>query len=251
MTPLPKAFLTRPLSHRGLHDRADGRPENSLAAFRAAIARGYGIELDLQLSRDGQAIVFHDYELERLTGRKGLVRNNSAEILSQVILIGGDEGIPSLPQVLKLVDGQVPLLIELKDQHGQMGDTGGQLERAVAQTIQGYAGPVAVMSFNPHMVRHLKSVAPKCPRGLVTCGWTGADWPELDDETRDVLRPIPDYETVDAVFVSHDIKDLKNERLKEIKASGGTIFCWTVRSVEAEERARRVADNITFEAYLP
>ena len=129
MRPLPASFLSRPLAHRALHDVQDGRPENSLAAIRAAISAGYGIEIDLQLSKDGQAMVFHDYGLQRLTQEKGAVRQRTAAELSQIHLIGGDEGIPTFAEVLALVDGRVPLLVEFKDQDGAMGTGIGQLEQ--------------------------------------------------------------------------------------------------------------------------
>ena len=251
MTALPEVFFRLPLAHRGLHDVTDGRPENSRAAIRAAIGAGYGIEIDLQLSRDGRAMVFHDYDLYRLTGVKGPVRQRDAVELGQIPLLGGDEGIPDLAEVLALVAGRTPLLVELKDQHGQMGETDGTLERATVDCLAGYTGPVAVMSFNPHMVARLASLAPDMPRGLVTCGYTAEDWPLLRAETRARLRDIPDYGPTGSVFVSHDIDDLDNPRLADLKAEGAGILCWTVRSPQAEAEARKTADNITFEGYLP
>ena len=131
--PLPDAFLGPPIAHRALHDVSAGRPENSLSAVQAAIAVGYGIEIDLQLTADGAAMVFHDYGLKRLTGRDGTVRQRTAADLSAIPLAGGDgETIPTLAEVLDRVAGQVPLLIELKDQDGAMGDRIGPLEAATA-----------------------------------------------------------------------------------------------------------------------
>lgn len=251
MSSLPEGFHRVPLAHRGLHDVADGRPENSRAGIAAAITAGYGIEIDLQLSRDGQAMVFHDYDLKRLTAAAGPVRQRTAEELGAIALRGGAEGIPDFAGILAHVAGRVPLLVELKDQEGRMGPTDGSLERAAAACLAGYAGPVAVMSFNPHMIARMADLAPQVPRGLVTCGYTAADWPMLPEGVRDRLRAIPDYATTGSVFVSHDIADLERPRLAELRAEGTTLLCWTVRSPEAEARARRVADNITFERYLP
>ena len=135
MTDLPTSFLRLPFAHRALHDIANGRPENSRAAVRAAMAAGYGIEIDLQLSRDGQAMVFHDYHLGRLTKEQGPIQQRDAEALRAIRLIGGDEGIPTFAEILDLVAGQVPLLVELKDQHGQMGETDGRLEQAVVDEL--------------------------------------------------------------------------------------------------------------------
>ena len=250
MTGMTADFRRLPIAHRALHDVADGRPENSRAAIRAALAAGYGIEIDLQLSRDGQAMVFHDYDLTRLTGVSGPIQQRDAAELRAIGLIGGDEGIPTLAEVLALVDGRVPMLIELKDQHGQMGVTDGRLEQAVAQELQGYAGPAALMSFNPNSVVELAARIPQVPRGLVTEHYPEADWPLLKPEVRAHLRRIPDYDRAGASFVSHSIKDLTNPRIAELKAQGADIYCWTVRSRAEEQEARKVADNITFEKYL-
>lgn len=251
MSALPADFRRLPLAHRGLHDVTHGRPENSRAGLSAAIAVGYGIEIDLQLSRDDRAMVFHDYDLDRLTAAKGPVRQRDAADLVRIPLLGGDEGIPDLPEILNLVAGRVPLLIELKDQHGQMGESCGTLEAATAAALTRYDGPVAVMSFNPHMVARMLSLAPNIPRGIVTCGYTAEDWPLLRADTRDRLRDIPDYDATSASFISHDIGDLDRERLDVLLTDGAAILCWTVRSPQAETAARRRADNITFEGYLP
>lgn len=243
-------FLTVPLAHRALHDVTDGRPENSRAAIRAAMDAGYGIEIDLQLSADGQAMVFHDYTLDRLTHDRGRVRAQTAAELGAVMLAGGDEGIPTFAEVLELVAGRVPLLVELKDQDGVMGDNLGPLEEASAAPVVGYAGPLAFMSFNPNSVARLAALAPDVPRGIVTDAYGAEDWALLPEQTRAHLREIPDFDRVGACFISHGVKDLHRTRVAEIKASGAPILCWTVRSPEQEAEARKVADNITFEGYL-
>lgn len=250
MSALSEAFRHLPIAHRALHDAGQGRPENSRAAIRAAMAAGYGIEIDLQATRDGRAMVFHDYDLGRLTPETGPLRARDAAELSQIPLKGGDEGIPELSEVLTLVGGRVPLLIELKDQHGQMGTTDGVLEEATAGALESYAGPVALMSFNPEMIVRMAALAPDVPRGLVTCAYTADDWPHLRDETRARLRDIPDYDRAGASFVSHDVTDLANPRLAALRKAGAVILCWTVRNPEVEARARAMADNITFERYL-
>ncbi|MGR3518994.1 MAG: glycerophosphodiester phosphodiesterase family protein [Roseovarius sp.] len=251
MTVLPEAFLAVPLAHRGLHDLDAARPENSRAATRAAIAAGYGIEIDLQASRDGTAMVFHDYDLGRLTPETGPVRQRDAAQLARIPLKGGDEGIPDLPEILSLVAGQVPLLVELKDQHGQMGETDGALESATAAALSGYAGPVAVMSFNPHMMIAMAARAPQIPRGLVTGAFAAENWPLLREETRARLRAIPDYDAAGACFVSHEAGDLDSPHLARVRARGGASVGWPGRRAAPPARARRVADTITFEGYLP
>jgi glycerophosphoryl diester phosphodiesterase len=240
-----------PIAHRALHDRARGRPENSRAAVAAAVARGYGIEIDVQLSADGRAIVFHDETLERLTPEHGpLAARTAAELARIPLRDGGGETIPTLTDILALVAGRVALLIEVKDQDGAMGPGVGALEAAVAGELAGHPGPVAVMSFNPHSVAALARAAPGVPRGLVTSAWAARDWPGLSRELRERLREIPDFDAVGAAFISHEAADLARPRVAELKARGAVILCWTIRSPEAEALARRIADNVTFEGYL-
>lgn len=250
MTALAKSFFEAPLAHRALHDLSLRRPENSRAAVVAAIEAGYGIEIDLQLSRDGRAMVFHDYDLGRLTGEKGPIQQRDAAALGGMGLLGGDEGIPTLAEVLALVAGRVPLLIELKDQHGQMGETDGRLEAAVAADLAGYEGDAALMSFNPHMVARFADLAPDRPRGLVTSAFRLRNWLLLRAQTRTHLRGIPDYARTGASFISHEVHDLRRPRVAELKTQGAKVLCWTVRSPEEDLVARHVADNITFEGYL-
>ncbi len=252
MNGLPKEFCRVPFAHRALHDVTDGRPENSLAAMRAAIAAGYGIEMDLQLSRDGCAMAFHDYDLRRLTAAQGPVQQRDAAELGRIPLTGGEEGIPTFAEVLELVAGRVPMLVELKDQHGQMGVTDGRLEHAAASDLQAYQGSVALMSFNPNSVMMLAELAPDIARGIVSGAYEigNKNWHPLRPDTRDRLRGIPDFEAANCSFISHEVTDLDRPRVAELKAGGATILCWTVRSAQQELEARRVADNITFEGYL-
>lgn len=250
MSALSPEFLRAPLAHRALHDVEQGRPENSRAAIEAAIAAGYGIECDVQLSNDGQAMVFHDYDLARLAEDTGPIRQRSAADLGRVTLRGSSEGIPTLAEVLELVAGRVPLLVEIKDQDGIMGANVGALEQAVARDVYDYGGPLAVMSFNPHSVQQMAIHAPQVARGLVTSAYKAEDWMLLPKGTRERLRNIPDYDTVSACFISHEVEDLDAPRVAELAQRGAHILCWTVRSKEQEAKARRVADNVTFEGYL-
>ncbi|MAM63884.1 glycerophosphodiester phosphodiesterase family protein [Maritimibacter sp. UBA3975] len=249
MTRLPDAFLGPPLAHRAYHDAGQGRPENSRAAVRAAIAAGYGIEIDVQLSRDRIAMVFHDYDLSRLTDATGPVAQRSAQELGEICLRHGGEGIPTLADVLARVDGQVPVLIEIKDQDGAMGANTGALEGSVARALAGYSGPVAVMSFNPHAVAEMARLAPGVPRGLTTCAFSAEDWPLLNATTRTLLARIPDLDRVGASFISHDARDLRSGVVADLKARNLPVLCWTIRSAEAETQAREIADNVTFEGY--
>lgn len=246
---LDPAFLSRPLAHRGYHDRTTGVIENSLAAARAAIAAGYGIECDVQLSKDGKAFVFHDYALKRLTGAAGVIGGLNAAEIAKLTLSGSTEKIPTLEDFLACVNGQVPLLIELKDQDGAMGPKVGPLEKAVAAALARYKGKVAVMSFNPHSIIAMADLAPGVARGLTTSAYRARDWAYLPEPVRRRLRGVPDYDRSVASFISHEASDLPRKRVAELKAQGAAILCWTIRSPEAEAAARQVADNITFESY--
>lgn len=242
--PLPPAFLRYPIAHRALHDRAAGRPENSRAAILAAVEAGFGIEIDLQLSSDGVAMVFHDDLLDRLTGASGPLRARTAADLGKIRLQGAADGIPTLTEVLALIAGRVPLLIEIKDQT----PFDRVLERATATALEGYLGPVAVMGFNPDSVAAMAEYAPNVPRGITTCGYAYDQW-DLPPEHCDILREIPDYDRVEASFISHEAADLARARVAELQAQGAAILCWTIRSQSAEDEARRIADNVTFEGY--
>lgn len=247
---LPAEFLSAPIAHRALHDVTQNRPENSRSAISAAIAAGYGIEIDLQLSADGQALVFHDYDMKRLTGLVGPIRQQSAAEATKIALLFGDgETIPTLPEALRLIGGQVPVLIELKDQDGGMGPDIGILEAATVAALASYVGPVAVMSFNPNSVAKLGELAPHIARGLVTESYPPNDW-SLPRATCDRLREIPDFNSSGACFISHEVQDLDRPRVAELREAGVPVLSWTIKSAAQEAKARRFADNVTFEGYL-
>lgn len=243
-------FYAKPLTHRGLHDVKAGRPENSLEAVTAAIDRGYGIEIDLQLSSDGVPMVFHDYHLGRLTDEEGPINQRTAAELVSIRLSGGGTGVPTLEQVLGLVDGHVPLLIEIKDQDGAMGTNVGPLEEATAELVRHLDWPLAVMSFNPYSVAAMAGAAHEITRGLVTSAYDPEVWTTLPRQVCDRLRDIPDYDETGSSFISHEAADLTRPRVAELKAAGAGVLCWTIRSPEQEAEARKVAGGITFEGYL-
>ncbi|MCV6598721.1 MAG: glycerophosphodiester phosphodiesterase family protein [Mangrovicoccus sp.] len=245
--PLPAGFLRRPFAHRGLHGACV--PENSRAAIRAAIAAGYGIELDLQPASDGTPMVFHDAQLARLTHARGPIAGRSAEDLAKLTLTGSDETIPSLAEILQIIQGQVPLLIELKDQSGCFGPGPETLEPAAAALLTNYSGPVAAMSFNPHMVHKLAQYAPKLPRGLTTGVFDAGKSGAMSPQSIARLNSIKDAEYVGASFVSHDHRDLASPSLQNQRAAGRAILCWTIRNPAQEAAARAHADQITFEGY--
>jgi glycerophosphoryl diester phosphodiesterase len=216
------AFLKgRRFAHRGFH--GGGIVENSRTAFLAAIARGDGIELDVQASRDGVAIVFHDYELGRLTDAQGALAARDAADLARIRLKGAEETLPSLGDVLGLVAGRVPLLIEVKSRDRRPA----RLCAAVRDALAGYAGPAAVMSFNPEVGRWFAAYAPEVVRGLVVTeedkkGLRGA-W----ERHLALWRAKPD-------FLAYDVRDLPSSFAATQRARGLPVLSWTVRS-DADE----------------
>ena len=244
-------FIDVPIAHRTLHDIKKGRPENSWEGLEAAIASGFAVEIDLQLSRDGIPVVFHDYELDRLTELSGLIADLDADELENIVLIGGKRCIPRFDTFMEYVAGRVPVLVELKDQDGALGDKITALEGAACEVLRKYKGPVAVMSFNPNMIARCAILAPGIPRGLVTDAYSEINWPKVPKARRKELAAVPHYFIVGATFVSHSYSDLHSEKLIELKKSGALIFCWTIRSEEQSKQAKKIVDSVTFEGYLP
>ena len=141
-------------------------------------------------------------------------------------------------------------MMEIKDQDGPVGPRVGPLKEAAATVLRCYEGPLAVMSFNPHPIAAMAELAPDLPRGFTTAAIRPEDWRGLTPETCVRLRDMPDYDQVDACFISHKFTDLSWPRVLEIKAQGAALLYWAITSAAAEREARSVADNVTFEGYL-
>jgi glycerophosphoryl diester phosphodiesterase len=228
------ALGARPFAHRGLH--GGGRIENSRAAFAAAIEGGFGIELDVQLSGDGVAMVFHDYQLDRLTDAGGDVAALSAAGLAAIRLRGTDEPIPTLAEVLSLIAGRTTLLIEVKSPDRHVRALCGAVDAALAS----YLGPVGVMSFNPEVGRWFARHQPERLRGLVVTengkhGRLGRIKRNLS-----LWRARPD-------FLAYDIRDLPSDVAALARFGGTPVYTWTVRTDEDRARAAVHADQIIFE----
>ena len=226
---LPTAFQAAPIAHRGLW-RGGGAPENSLAAFDAACRAGYGIELDVRLSADGESMVFHDDTLERLTASAGLVEEQTADELKALRLLGCGETIPGLAEVLGVIDGRAPLLVELKTPAGQEG----LLERRVAELLADYAGPVAVLSFNAEALAWLASHAPDLRRGL------NAATPA---QLANAERARADFLSVQLDLAGHDV--VQGWRRM------GEALAWTCRSPADLHRVSPLVENVMFEGFIP
>jgi glycerophosphoryl diester phosphodiesterase len=222
-----------PFAHRGLH--GGGRVENSRAAFLAAVEAGHGIELDVQASFDGEAIVFHDYDLARLTGSAGAVAERTAAELRALRLADSDT-IPTLADILRLVGSRVPLLIEVKSPDRHVG----RLCLAVYRALEGYGGAVGVMSFNPEVAGWFRRNAVHVPRGLVVTE-NGRKAIRGGFERRLALwRAKPD-------FLAYDIRDLPSRFAATQRRRGLPIYSWTVRSEAERARAAAHADQIRYE----
>jgi len=217
-------------AHRGLH--GGGRVENSPSAFAAAIERGLGIECDVQRSRDGQAMVFHDWELDRLTGESGPVKARDAAELRGIKLSGGNDTIPTLPQLLAQVARRVPLLIEIKSKR-EVHYT--PLCLAVRRALEGYRGPAAVMSFDPRVVRWFRDNAPHIVRGLVVTEEGHRTFSGRYRRHLSLWRGKPE-------FLAYDVRDLPSRFAIAQRRRGFPLLTWTVRSQELAERARAHAD---------
>ena len=243
------AWLTaRPIAHRGYHDRRAGIVENTLSAAAAAIAKSFAIECDLQLTVDGEAIVFHDETLDRLSQATGPVRARPLAALQAIPLRGTADRIPTLAEFLSLIADRTPLVAELKSDW--TGDR--RLEKRVAQILASYHGRVAVMSFDPESMLTMRRLAPQLPRGLTADAFTaGPDWGHLGALRRFALRHLFAAAAVRPAFVSYGIHALPAPAPLFLRWLGVDLICWTVRTPADRERARRYCDQMTFEGFDP
>jgi len=217
-------------AHRGLH--CPGTPENSLTAFSAAISGGMGIECDVQRSSDGQAMVFHDWDLDRLTDESGPVLGRTSAALSQVHLRDSNDRIPTLRDLLGLVRGRVPILIEVKSRRDHRVSS---LCLAVRRVLEGYQGAHAVMSFDPRVSTWFAKYSPQTLRGLVMSE-------ENSRTLQGQLRGHLSLWIAKPDFLAYDVRDLPSRFAAAQRARGIPVLTWTVRSAELRARAAEHAD---------
>jgi glycerophosphoryl diester phosphodiesterase len=229
------ALLRRtPFAHRGLH--GPGTPENSRAAIDAAIAAGHGVEIDVRLSRDGEAFVFHDATLERLTAATGAVEQRSASELATIRLRDSHETIPRLSDLLARVRGRVPVLIEIKSPPAHVD----ALSLAVQRALEGYRGAAGVMSFDARAVAWFRTNAPRILRGLVLSDTVASS--RFAGMAR--LRALA---ATGAQFAAFDVRDLPSRTAARWRRQGRLILAWTIRDAAAEDLARAHADQLIYE----
>ena len=231
-------LLEQDFAHRGLW--GGGVPENSLAAASAAIAMGHGIECDVRQARDGTVFVFHDAELDRLCGTPGRMADMAAREIAALRLSGSDEPIPSLAALLRLIAGRVPLLIEIKAD--RLAGTAA-LCLAVRRELEGYRGPIAIMSFNPDAPHWFASHAPRIVRGLVLTEHSGGRFGKSRDAIRRrlaVRRAKPD-------FIAYDVRFLPSALPAALRSRGLPVLTWTPRTPGDRAIAEAHADRPIFE----
>ncbi len=231
---------THTFAHRGLHGEGlhgEGLagvsiPENSSAAFAAAIQHGYGIECDVQLTADNRAMVFHDFTLDRLTAQSGALITHTADNLSQIPLTGTTDHIPTLEQFLNQISGQTPILIEIKSEKNWPVAI---LCAATAAALQNYTGPHAIMSFDPRAPAWFAKHSPNTPRGLVI----------TEEDSKGVLGNLQRHLWVrkaQAQFLAYDIRDLPSRFAAKMRKNGLPIATWTVRTAAQRATAALHAD---------
>lgn len=239
---VPEWLTRRPIAHRGLHDAT--RPENTLPAFEAALQAGYPIELDVHVLPDGEVIVFHDDDLSRATGSKRGLLEEDRQSIRRHRVFGSDAGIPSLREVLALVQGKVPLLIELKAPQQVEGS-----EQAVFASLVGYAGPFALQSFNPWCLSWFRKHA----RHIV-CGQLGG--PLRDEGLRRFDRLASQRLLTLAVsraqFLNYDLRALPDFWVSTVlRATRLPLLCWTVRDEADKKKAEGLGINYVFDHIRP
>ena len=227
-------------AHRGLHGPLTGHIENSLLAFQAANKLGHGFELDVLLSKDNKAMVFHDVSLKRLTGKSGNIQDLTAEQLSKITLTGSNDVILSLKEVLLNIDPNYPILVEIKGDQRQWDN----IAQAVFNDIKDYSGPIAIMSFYPAIVAWFQTHAPHILRGLVATSLNDGEMPaEFFSETTQISF----IDSLKVDFIAYDIKALPNDVTEYCQDNNTPVLTWTVRTDELRQKALAYTDNSIYE----
>ena len=232
-------------AHRGLHDGE--KAENSMSAFRAAKEQGFGIELDVRLSKDGELVVFHDENLTRMTGIEGKVIDYTAEELSNMSLAGTDDGIPTFRQLLELIDGAVPLLVEIKMSPSESG-----VAEKFLEVIEGYKGDYIVESFNPFALKVVKEARPDVMRGFLSSLYMKSEKYKGKLLYRLLQNLLLNF-IMRPDFIAYDKEGYSVPNLRFIRrVFGTTLIAWTVKSQKEDNDAiARGFDTVIFENYIP
>ena len=231
-----------PVAHRGLWNH-DGAPENSLAAFQLACEAGYGIELDVQLTSDGEAVVFHDDDLKRMTGVEGRVRDRTAADLAELRLAGTDEAIPTLLETMALVGRRAMVHVELKTPYGEVGP----LEQRVHEVLIDHAGPTCVIGFNPYSHAWFADRFPGVLRGLDSYDYKQA--PHMNEAQRESFARLEHVAIARPHFLALHIGMLPDEQVAKYRGEGMPVVAWTVREPGQWDAVKDYCDNLIFEGF--
>jgi glycerophosphoryl diester phosphodiesterase len=243
-------LFERPIAHRGLHDANAGIIENSKSAVLRAIELGYGFEVDVQMSADGEAMVFHDEKLDRLTHEKGLVKDRSSAELEQIALKNSAHGdrIWTLTELLELLGGRTAAVIEIKTHW----DHDLRLAKRAAEIMSRYRGPLAAKSFDPELVAAFRKAAPNIPRGIVGYAYPDDGEEGLTALKRFYLRNLLHWRKTRPHFISWAVRDLEMASLRFAHhMTKAPVMTWTVRTEFDQARASLHADQMIFEGFLP
>jgi glycerophosphoryl diester phosphodiesterase len=245
----PDWLTARPVAHRGLHDNARGIIENMPAAAEAAVAANFGIECDIQLTADGEAMVHHDDELGRLTEGSGALLGKTAAELKATKFKDTSERMMSLADLCALVNGRVPLVIEVKSHFD--GDR--KLVTRMAEVLRSYRGPAVGMSFDPDQVMALRELMPQLPRGIIAeTTYDAADWPETTPAQRQGMLHLRHAFRTRPHFVAYWIDELPAAAPWIARnIFGCALLTWTVRTPEQRAKAARYTDQMIFEGFVP
>ncbi len=245
------SFLAeRPFAHRGFHSRLlnyQKVPENSLDAFKQAIKKNYSIEMDIQFTKDYKIIVFHDFFLGRLTTKTGFVFRKSLNYIRKAKL-SNNQTIPTIKEALNLIDGRVPVLLEIKySKH--IRKNLGIFSDVLENNLESYNGPLALMSFSTDLIKYIRKqdFFTRFPLGLTT------SFPKVESVGNKIKNNKIENEIVsnNLQFISQDWRGIENSRIKKLKKLDIAILTWTITSKETEKSLRGLVDNITFEHYEP
>ena len=251
MTPDLQAIFARPIAHRGYHNADDGIIENTPTAIQKAIDRNFAIEVDVQETADGEALVFHDYTLDRLAEGSGRVIEQPSSELTKIHMKTGTDRLWMLQDLFDQVAGQVPLVIEIKSLMRR--DAQGDFVRHVTDQVAAYEGPACIKSFDPDMLSIAKGHQPGVLRGIVADGAEpGPDYVRYGRVDRFILRHILHAPRTKPHFLSYGVKDLPKAGPSLLRSAFKLpLMCWTVRTREQRARAGRFADQMVFEGFDP
>jgi glycerophosphoryl diester phosphodiesterase len=248
---LDRATFIRPIAHRGLHSARKGIIENTAPAFQAAIAKGYGIECDVRPAADGLPVIFHDENLNRLVDGRGPVSKVKARELHSLRHRVGGAPILTFAELLDLVRGRVPLLVEIKSEWTPPEQT---FLGEIARLTSYYHGPIALMSFDPAIMAKIRTLAPNVARGIISGSFVGAGWwtRRIGRKRAVALRNLLESAPVAPDFYAYEVNALPTHVIDYVRAVAGLpVFTWTVRTPRQRQIARKWADAIIFEGFEP